>query len=295
MEGYKNETNSTLTASPEINWITISVCIAAIVITVFSLLLSIAIFLDRKAYEKTRSFLLLNYMFNYTLFAFLFYFRYAHVKIFTDLQASGCYAIFILCSVFEDGALYFLIPICYDFIVKYTNPSKHDSQSFLCPQIILTVVLWVFIWIKVLVMMLAYTSHKLNPCQIDLDASALYFHFAIVILYVIVLLVYLGMLINISVNNRGNDDTIVPLRTIITVVLVTMILYAIHNILFAVMYGGLMAKLFYSAFLIFLIKFIVVPFLWLSDPTIKQSIRTLCSRKCQSSDDFSPNELTKLN
>lgn len=276
LEQNQKEYNSTTITEPVFNWISIITCIAIIVIFVLNALLAIAIFLDRRVYEKTRSFVLLTYVFNYTLFALFVYFRHVHIFIVYDLSLSSCLLIFILSSVAEEGALYFILPICCDIIVKYFRPNKYESQSFLCVQIILTVALWAFIWIKVLLMNLAGSSYEGDPCKIFLYPISYYIYLAIAALYILTMLVFVCLLINIAVKSRENDTTKSPL---IVIVIFIIVFYSIENITYFVMHKKVIERNLYIPFLIFLSRFLVVPFLWLSDTTLKRSIRKLCCGK----------------
>ncbi|XP_014770523.1 uncharacterized protein LOC106869328 isoform X3 [Octopus bimaculoides] len=278
---YYYEYNSTFTEPSSSIWVNLSACVATIVIFLFSALLTTAIFLDRGAYGKTRSFLLLNYMFNYTLFALFFYFHNVHIHIFTDLPQSTCLFIIILTSVTNDAALYFILPICCDFIVKYFKPSKYESHSFLRTQIIFTVVLWVFIWIKELLMILAFSDYGVDQCYIFLHFISLCIHLAIESLYIVTMLVLVCLLIYIAVKSRENDTMKLSLITMIVIVIFVITLYSAETIVFVGLYGIIQITILYVPLLLNLIRFVIVPFLLLFDVTIRQSIRKLYSGKCK--------------
>ncbi|XP_052830114.1 uncharacterized protein LOC106869328 isoform X4 [Octopus bimaculoides] len=274
------------------SWMNISSSVAAIVIFLLSALLTTAIFLDRKAYEKTRAFLLLNYMFNYTLFALFFYFHNVHIHIFTDLPQSTCLFIIILTSVTNDAALYFILPICCDFIVKYFKPSKYESHSFLHIQIILTVVLWVFIWIEDLILLLAASEYESEHCVIFLHFVSLCIYSGTVILYIITMLVFVGLFIYIAVKSKECEN--IESRLITLIIVVTFIvLSCIVEIIFLIgIYANIKNPVYYLPFLLNMIRFVVVPFLLLFDATIRQSIRKLCSAKCKKPTSPVSHELT---
>ncbi|XP_029647010.2 uncharacterized protein LOC115220942 isoform X1 [Octopus sinensis] len=278
--------------SSSLIWMNVSACVAAIVIFLFSALLTTAIFLDRGAFEKTRAFLLLNYMFNYTLFALFFYFHNVHIHIFGDLLQSTCLFIITLYSITNEGALYFILPICCDFIVKYFKPSKYESESFLRIQIIFTIVLWVFIWIKELLMILAFSDHGADQCYILLYLIYVLIHLAIESLYLITMLVFVCLLIYIAVKSRENDTMKISLITMIAIVIFVIILYSAETVAFVALYGVRQSTIFYAPQLLNMVRYVIVPFLLLSDVTIRRSIRKLYSGKCKKPTDPPSHEFT---
>ncbi|XP_036366290.1 uncharacterized protein LOC115220942 isoform X2 [Octopus sinensis] len=295
MEGdqiYDYMNGSTTVEIISFSWMNIASSVAAIVIFLLSALLTTAIFLDRKAYEKTRAFLLLNYMFNYILFALFFYFHNVHIHIYTDLPQSTCLFIIILTSVTNDGTLYFILPICCDFIVKYFKPSKYESESFLYIQIILTIVLWAFIWIEDLLLLLAGSGYESEHCAVFLHSVSLWIYSGTVILYIIAMLVSVGLFIYVAVKGKEREN--IKSRLITLIIVVTfIILSCIGEIVISIaIYSNIENPVYYLPVLLNMIRFVVVPFLLLFDATIQQSIRKLCSGKCKKSRNPESDELT---
>ncbi|XP_036366294.1 uncharacterized protein LOC118766725 [Octopus sinensis] len=276
-------------------WLNIVLCISIIIVVLFDLFLMVAIFLDRKSHGKRRSLSLLNYLLNYALDAVFAYFQSLHIFIVQDLPKSHCLFIVILSYAFNDGVKYFLIPLCCEFIVKYFSPSRYENQIFLIIQSVLIGTLWVFISIKALVMFLAFSYHRSNSCYIHLDSSAIQAQFIMGILLMIAMLVFVGLLIYIAIKSKEEEMMKSQVKTLIIITAVIITLFFLNYVIGA----GFVGLTYTTLAIIYRVTniaiFLLLPFLWLFDTTIRQSIRNLCSRNYAKSKDHRPHELTEIN
>ncbi|XP_036366295.1 uncharacterized protein LOC118766726 [Octopus sinensis] len=273
----------------------IFVCISIIIVILFNIFLMVAIFLDRKSHGKTRSLSLLNYLLNYTLVALFVYFQSLHVFIVRDLPKSHCVFINILAFVVNDGDKYFIFPLCCEFIVKYFRPSKYENQIFLIIQSVLIGILWVFICIKNLVIILAFSNFSTGVCFPYLYSNVIVAQSIISILLVIAMLVFVGLLIYIAIKSKEQEMMKSPLITLIIITAVTIILLILVILKEDGLLGHYRSPLFVVYRVISLGSFLLLPFLWLFDFTITQSIRKLCSEKCKKHKDHPSHELTEIN
>ncbi|XP_014770522.1 uncharacterized protein LOC106869328 isoform X2 [Octopus bimaculoides] len=273
----------------------IFICISIIIVILFNVFLMVAIFLDRKSHGKTRSLSLLNYLLNYALVALFVYFQSLHVFIVRDLPKSHCLFITILAFVVNDGDKYFLIPLCCDFIMKYFRPSKYENQIFLIIQSVLIGILWVLICIKNLVLILAFSNLSTNSCFFYLYINAIVAQFVISILLLIAMLVFIGLLIYIAIKSKEQEMMKSPLITLIIITAVTIILLILTTLNDAGFMGHYRSPLFVMYRVMSLGSFLLLPFLWSFDFTIRQSIRKLCSEKCKKHKDHPSHELTEIN
>ncbi|XP_052830116.1 uncharacterized protein LOC128246974 isoform X2 [Octopus bimaculoides] len=273
----------------------IFMCISIIIVVLFDIFLIVAVFLDRKSHGKTRSLSLLNYFLNYALVALFAYFQSLHVFIVRDLPKSHCLFIVILAYTVNEGDKYFLIPLCCEFIVKYFRPSRYENQIFLIIQSVLIGILWVFISIKTLVIILAFSHQPSNGCYVSYYNSAIVAQFVISILLLIAMLVFIGFLIYIAIKSKEQEMMKSQVITLIIITIVTVILYFLNNMIVAGFVGLMHANFFVIDRVTNIVIFLLLPFLWLFDATIRQSIRNLCSRKYTKSNGHPSHELTEIN
>ncbi|XP_052830115.1 uncharacterized protein LOC128246974 isoform X1 [Octopus bimaculoides] len=270
-------------------------CISIIIVVLFNLFLMVTIFLDRNTHGKTRSLSLLNYMLNYVLIALVIYFKGLHVYIVRDLPKYHCLFINIFLYAVNDGDKYFIIPLCCEFIVKYFKPRKYENQIFLIIQSVLIGILWIFNWIKSLVFFLAFSNFSTNNCFLLFQSNAAIAQFILALLLLITILIFIGLLIYIAIKGRDQEMMKSPLITLLIITIVTVILYLASYIFGIGILGRMLSKSFNIHRVINVVVFLLLPFLWLFDATIRQSIRTLYSRKYTKSNGHPSHELTEIN
>ncbi|XP_036366293.1 uncharacterized protein LOC115220941 isoform X2 [Octopus sinensis] len=295
MTTANNDADTSIFGDDTFGRLNIFTCVSIILVILTNAFLMIAIFLDRKSHGKTRSLSLLNYMLNYALFALFIYFQNIHVYRFRDLPTSTCAFFVITHYVLEEGSKYFLFPICCDFIVKYFLPSKYESQKFLTIQYAMTGILWAFLWVLYLAVMLTLKKENPSSCFIYFENSFTTIINIFSVFVMIALLVFIGVLIYIAVRGKQCEMMKSPLRTLI-VVLIFVLIFCLQRNLFALNIFPLFSvQMFINYWITFLVCFLLLPFIWLFDATIRQSVRKLWPGKCKESTDHPSHEKTELN
>ncbi|XP_036366227.1 uncharacterized protein LOC118766695 [Octopus sinensis] len=260
-------------------WLNFFVRVVTILIFLLNVFLIAAIFLDRKSHGKTRTLSLLNYMLNYALFALLYYFQNVHARVTRDLSQSSCLFIILSYAFLKEGHKYSLFPVCIDFIVKYFKPSKYENKSFLRTQFILIGIFWAFVLIKELVIILAFSEPGAYGCSVHLHINSKLAAFVIAILLTIAMLVFIGLLIYIAIKGKECEMMKSPLITFVIFVILVVILHLGKTLFYVGLWGAITYNIFFTYKLVHFVGFLLLPFLWFFDATIRRSIRKLCSGK----------------
>lgn len=273
-------------------WLNLFIRIATILIFLLNAFLIAAIFIDRKSHGKTRTLSLLNYMLNYALFALIYYFQNVYVSTVRDLSQSSCLFIILLYAFLNEGHKYFLFPVCIDFIVKYFKPNQYENKTFLRIQCILIGIFWVFVLIKELVIILAFSEFSISVCSVRLHINSKRAAFVIGVLLMIAMLVFISLLIYIVMKGKNREMIKSPLISFISFVIFVAILHLGRILFFAELSRFIVNNIFFIYKLVYTVGFLLLPFLWFFDATIRQSIRKLCCEKGKKTVDTPPLELT---
>lgn len=272
------------------DWLNISQCVTTVAAFLLNAFLMTAILLDRRSYKKTRLISLTNYTLSYTLFSLITYFYMVHLGAFLSFKLSTCLLLAIIHEIFSEYVRYFMLPICCDYIVKYSWPKEYESGRFQRLQFIFIAVLWLSICVTKLILILAFTDYTIDSCFPLIPYNLYFTRVGFQFIFACLMVFCLFSLVYTAVKCGDNEHKSTTIALIIVVIL--WIVDSIKNgVFWARSWQLIHASAIYAPYTITLICFTLIPFAWLIDVNIRQSILRIFTERCKKSENVPQNEL----
>ncbi|XP_029647068.1 uncharacterized protein LOC115220990 [Octopus sinensis] len=272
--------------------------ISAIVMFLFNGFLLFVIVQDRCSYRKAKCLASLNYILNYAFFALFYYFYTVHIHMYPDMPRSSCAFIIFLYLVLEDGTKYFIFPLCIDFIVQHFMPNQHQKRKFIYFQLILIGGIWGVIFLKEIALSSSQPENEIPFCIVMLSDVIIYSQLICTILFLCAVVVCLSLLLYIAIRNEEKpwkSFNVMGAVAVISVLLIVVHVISMSSTITMLAFidsngnNNSMAK---TSSIVHFIGSLLIPFAWLCDGAIRQSIWKLFTGKRSTPENQTVNELT---
>lgn len=271
-------------------------CVCATIMFLFNGYLLCVVNQDRKAYRKCYSLPLLNYLLNYTFFGLFYYFYNVHIHIYENMSHSSCVFIHTMYIVFKDGTHCFILPICIDVIVQYFKPKLHEKQKFLTFQAIFLAVLWGILFTQTISIYSGTSEKDFNFCLLYVHVSLIWYQIGFALFFDCLLIICVILQLYIAAKRDESltltFNTLAAQTTIALFLIVFDVIYVSASIIMFVHIHSELMNLFNLVDFICMTASALLPFLWLCDSSIRQSIWKKMTKGNAKQEDTKDIELT---
>ncbi|XP_014770519.1 uncharacterized protein LOC106869328 isoform X1 [Octopus bimaculoides] len=251
-------------------------CVCATIMFLYNGFLLCVVNQDKKTYRKCYSLPLLNYLLNYTFFGLFYYFYNVHIHIHEKMSHSSCVFIHTMYTVFKDGTRCFILPICIDVIVQYFKPKLHEKQKFLTFQAIFLAVLWGILFTQTISIYSGTSEKDLNFCLLYIHVSLIWYQLGFALFFDCLLIIC--VILQLYIAAKREEPLMLTFNTLAAQTIIALFLTVLDVIsisasivMFVYIHSQLM-NLYNLVDFIYMIASVLLPFFWLCDSSIRQSI-----------------------